>query len=161
MDGHTDRVTFYSASCPVSQPVRGRARPKTVGARLSPGSDRWTSLPQAPPSPRSSWQDGWSSQSTPSSSLPEAQAPPLQSMSPSSQPGGAGAEPWGCRDVCRPPGVGTQRSFLALRCPLPARPPQSCRSLAQSWPRGSGEGTDPGWEPPVCGDPPLRPLTAL
>lgn len=129
--------------------------------RLSPGSDRWASLPQAPPSRRSGWQDAWSSRSTLSLSLPGAREPPLRSASPSSQPGGAGAEPWGCRDLCGPPGGGAQPSFPLCDAPSPPTSHSAVRPWHRGWPRGSGEGTDAGWEPPVCGHPPLWPLTAL
>ena len=93
--------------------------------------------------------------------LPEAQAPPLQSASPSSQPGGAGARPQGCREVCGPPGGGLSGPSRLCDAPSPPAPQDAVHPWRRAWPRGSGEGADTGREPPVCGDPPLRPPTAL
>lgn len=132
-------------SQPASQSVRGRARPKTVGARLSPGSARWTSLPQAPYSCRSRRQDGWSSWSR-------------ERVFPASQwgPGRGAAE----RCVGPQKGVLSDPSRLC-DIPSPPAPQGAVCPWRRAWPRGSGEGTDTGWEPPVCGDPPLRPPAAL
>ena len=58
-------------------------------------------------------------------------------------------------------GRGPQRSFPALRHPLPTAPQGAVHPWRRAWPRGSGEGADTGWEPPVCGDPPLRPPQPL
>lgn len=83
----------------------------------------------------------------------------VQGASLSSQPVGTGR---GAAERC----VGLRKGGLSgpsrlCDTPSPPAPQGAVRPWRGAWPQGSGEGTDTGWEPPVCGDPPLRPPAAL